>query len=225
MVGIVKGKSMKIKIQIAGIRSVDDALECVKNGVDAIGLLVGQSRNSEDFISRELAREIVKALPPYQVSTLITHLEDADELIELINFIGVNCVQLHSYISETEVAKINKTLPNVKIIRLIHVSDGEVTDYSKMKIADAFFTDSINKKTNQFGGTGLTHDFNQDKKLSKILSKPLIIAGGLNSDNVIGIIKKVKPYGVDTNSGCKGKNGKMDYKKLKQFCDAVRNIK
>ena len=215
---------MKVKVQIAGIRTLNDALECVKNGVDSVGLLVGQSHTSADFISKELARQIVKALPPYQVSTLITHLEKADELIKLINFIGVNCVQLHSYIPEAEVEKLYKALPNIKIVRLIHVNDERATDYSGMKIADAFFTDSINKKTNQFGGTGLTHNFNIDKKLAKELSKPLIIAGGLNADNVVEIIKKVKPYGVDTNSGCKGKDGKMDYAKLKEFCAKVYSI-
>lgn len=213
---------MQVKVQIAGIRTVQDAMECVKNNVDAIGLLVGQSHSSEDFITKQLAREIVQALPPYQVSTLITHLEKAEEIIDLINFTGVNCVQLHSYIKENEVRNIHKALPNIKIIRLIHISDDEVTNYSKMKIADAFFTDSINKKTNQFGGTGLTHDYNQDKKLAETIGKPLIIAGGLNSDNVVKIIKKVKPYGVDTNSGCKGKNGNMDYKKLREFCNKCR---
>lgn len=49
---------MNVKIQIAGIRTVEDALECVKNGVDAIALLVGQSHTSNDFISKELARYI-----------------------------------------------------------------------------------------------------------------------------------------------------------------------
>ena len=216
---------MKVRIQIVGIHSVEDAMECVKNGVDTIGLAVGQvHHNNYDFIDKNLAREIVKAVPPYQVVAVITHLTDADEIIDLVKFIGVSCLQLHSYIDECEVGKIRMALPNVKIIRLIHVSDEGVTFYGNMKIADAFFTDSLNKKTNQFGGTGLIHDFNKDKKIREALSKPLIIAGGLNSTNVAKIIKKVKPYGVDTNSGCKGVNGKLDYKRLKEFCEAVRSV-
>ncbi|MDR0850583.1 MAG: phosphoribosylanthranilate isomerase [Christensenellaceae bacterium] len=216
---------MNVRIQIAGIRTLEDAMECVKNGVDSIGLLVGQSHTSKDFISKQTARDIVTALPPYQVSTLITHVEKADEIVNLVRFIGVGCVQLHSYIKESEVQKIRKTLPNTKIIRLIHVQGGGYTDYSQMKLADAYFTDSINTETGQVGGTGLVHDFEQDKKIRETIIKPLIIAGGLNSKNVAEIIKLVKPYGVDTNSGCKGKNGRMDYKRLKEFCDAVRSVR
>ena len=216
---------MNIRIQIVGIHSIEDALECVKNGVDVIGLAVGQKyHNNNDFITLKLAREITRAVPPYQVVSAITHLDSAKEIIDLVNFVGVNLVQLHSYITESEVEKICKALPHTKIVRLIHVGDEGVTDFSEMKIADAFFTDSYNKKTNQFGGTGLTHDYNKDKKLRETLDKPLIIAGGLNAGNVAEIIKLVKPYGVDTNSGCKGASGKMDYKRLKEFCEAVRGV-
>ena len=214
----------KVKIQIAGIRTLADALECIKNGVDAIGLLVGQSHPSDDFITKELAYDIVKAIPPYQVTAMITHSESAEEIISLVKYIGVNCVQLHSYISESEVKKIHTAFPHIKLVRLIHIDGDEITNFEEMRFVDAFFTDSINKATGQFGGTGLTHNFEHDAMLSLKLTKPLIVAGGVNADNVGAVIKKVKPYGVDTNSGCKGTDGRMNYGKLKAFCDAVNKM-
>ena len=64
-----------MRVQIAGIKTIEDALMCVKYDCDAIGLLVGQSHNSDDFISVEKAKKIVEALPPFVSSVIITHLK------------------------------------------------------------------------------------------------------------------------------------------------------
>ena len=210
-------------IQIAGITNIEDAVFCAKNGIDIIGLLVGQKHTSSEFISKELARDIKLALPKQTKTTLITHLEDADEIIKLAQFIGVDYIQLHSYIDEQQVAKIHTTLPQIKLIRLIHINNGKViNNISKFKYVDFYFTDSINTQTNQFGGTGLTHDFNIDKELIKTLDKPVFVAGGLTPDNVQQVIALCKPYGVDVNSGCRGKNYYRDRQKVLQF---VKNAK
>lgn len=72
-----------------------------------------------------------------------------------------------------------------------------------MKYADFYLLDSFNLKTNQVGGTGLTHDWNKSRELITKLNKPTFLAGGLNPDNVKTAINQAKPYGVDVNSGCK----------------------
>ena len=73
-------------VQMAGIRNASDALMCVNHGVDIIGLLVGQAHTSDDFISKEKAKEIKNALPKEVKTTLITHLENADDIIEIAEF-------------------------------------------------------------------------------------------------------------------------------------------
>ncbi len=208
-----------MNIQMAGIRNVKDALMCTDCGVNIIGLLVGQTHNSDDFITKELAKEIKQALPNTVKTTLITHLEDAKEIINIAKFIGVDYIQLHSHLKESEVEKVRKALPDKKLLRLIHInSDGTLlTDISKIKIADFYFTDSINKKTNQVGGTGLTHNLDTDKMLVETLDKPVFIAGGLNPDNVGAAVKYCNPYGVDVNSGCRAKDGSRDKAKVIAF--------
>lgn len=208
-----------MNIQMAGIRNVADALMCVECGVNIIGLLVGQAHTSDDFISKELAREIRDALPSNVKTTLITHLENAKEIIEIAKYINVDYIQLHSHLLESEVERISETLPHIKLLRLIHISEnGEIlNDISKMKIADFYFTDSINLKTNQVGGTGLTHNLDTDKKLVEILDKPVFIAGGLTPENVSEAVRYCKPYGVDVNTGCRGKDGFRDKEKVLTF--------
>ena len=94
-----------MRVQIAGIKTVEDALMCVKYDCDAIGLLVGRSHNSDDFISVSKAKEIVDCLPPFVSSVIITHLEDGEEIIRILKETNANTVQLHSYIKESEVYK------------------------------------------------------------------------------------------------------------------------
>lgn len=210
---------MKTAVQMAGIRNVEDALMCVQQGVDIIGLLVGQRHASSDFISKGLAREIKQALPKDVKTTLITHLEDAEEIIEDVKFIDTDYIQLHSDILETEVAKIRNAFPDKKLIRIVHIlQNGEIlTDVSKIKYVDFYFTDSINFETNQVGGTGLEHDYNIDKKFIQSVDKPVFVAGGLTPDNVEAVVKLCRPYGVDVNTGCRGENGFRDKQKVKDF--------
>lgn len=208
-----------MNIQMAGIRNVKDALMCVECGVNIIGLLVGQAHTSDDFITKELAKEIKLSLPKDIKTTLITHLEVANDIIYIAKFIDVDYIQLHSHLPESEVEVIRKALPNKKLLRLIHIdSNGELlTDINKIKIADFYFTDSINLKTNQVGGTGLTHNLKTDKKLIDTLGKPVFIAGGLNPSNVGEAVKYCKPYGVDVNSGCRAVDGSRDKEKVLAF--------
>ena len=72
-----------IHVQMAGIRNKEDALMCVSEGVDIIGLLVGQKHTSDDFLTKEEAKIIKDALPNNIKTTLITHLEEANEIIEI----------------------------------------------------------------------------------------------------------------------------------------------
>jgi phosphoribosylanthranilate isomerase len=213
-----------IHIQMAGIRNKEDALMCVNEGVDIIDLLVGQMHTSDDFLTKEKAKEIKDYLPKDIKTTLITHLEDGDKIIEIAKYIDVDYIQLHSHLDESEVEKIHNALPNKKLLRLIHIdSDGNLlNDISKMKYVDFYFTDSINLKTNQFGGTGLSHNLDTDKRLVETLDKPVFIAGGLNPDNVYDAVKYCNPYGVDVNTGCRGKDGLRDKEKTKAFVHNAR---
>ena len=213
-----------VKVKICANKSIEDAKMCIDAGADIIGILVGQEHTSNDFVDKYVAKEITDSVNGKCDVALVTHLTNADEIIELTKFIGNNIIQLHSDINEEEVEKIVKNLPNVKLVRLIHVSsDGEIcTDYSKMKYVDYYLLDSFNLKTNQVGGTGLTHDWNKSRELIEKLDKPTFLAGGLNPDNVSKAIMLAKPYGVDVNSGCKNDKGIKDRDKVREF---IKNAK
>ena len=212
-----------MKVKICANKNIYDAESSLIAGADIIGLLVGQEHTSNDFIDKEKAKEIVDYVNGRCDVSLVTHLKNADEIISLTKYIGNNIIQLHSNIEEKEVEKIKKELPNVKLVRLIHISkDGEIfSNIERMKYVDYYLLDSFNLETNQVGGTGLTHDWNKSSEIVKKLDKPVFLAGGLNPDNVQEAISIVNPYGVDVNSGCKT-NGIKDRDKVIEF---VRNAK
>ena len=213
-----------MKVKICANTSIEEAQMCLDADADIIGILVGQEHASNDFVDKYRAKEICDYVNNRCDVSLVTHLTTADEIIELTKFIGNNVIQLHSDIKEDEVKKIKEACPDVEIVRLIHVaSDGTIcTDYKSMKYADYYLLDSFNLKTNQVGGTGLTHDWNKSRKLIQELDKPTFLAGGLNPNNVRLAIETANPYGVDVNSGCKNETGKKDREKVIQF---VKNAK
>ena len=215
-----------VKVKICANKSIEDTKISLDAKADIIGILVGKVHNSSDFFNKYKAKEINDFIDERCDVSLVTHLTNADEIIKLTKFIGNNVIQLHSDIDEDEVEKIVTILPNVKLVRLIHISqNGEiVTDYKKIKYADFYLLDSFNLKTNQVGGTGLTHDWHKSNELIKILNKPTFLAGGLNPDNVAEAIKISEPYGVDVNSGCKNEKGVKDAEKVKQFVYNAKNI-
>lgn len=211
-------------VKICANKSVEDAKMCLDAKADIIGILVGQEHTSNDFVNKETAKEIVKYIDKKCKVVLVTHLTNANEIIKLAQFIECDMIQLHSNIKENEVEKIVSILPNIKLMRLIHISNtGEIyTNYNEIKYADYYILDSFNKSTNQVGGTGLIHDWNISHKIIKQLNKPTFLAGGLTPDNVQDAINTVDPYGVDVNSGCKNELGMKDRDKVIAF---VKNAK
>jgi phosphoribosylanthranilate isomerase len=213
-----------IKVKICGIKRLEDALLAVSYGADALGFLLGQKHSSNDFLEKEDAKGIIEKLPPFVSSVLVTHLEKADEIVPLAKYLGVSTIQLHGDTSPEEAKTIKKELHYIKIYKAIHViNEGSIEKgKSYLPFVDAVLPDTINLETDQVGGTGKTHDWNISKKMVEYYDIPLILAGGLNPDNVIDSIKFVKPYAVDANSGTKGVDGYKDKEKLRLFIERAK---
>lgn len=218
---------MVCKVKICGIKRVEDALLAHKYGADAIGVLVGQAHASSDFLSPEQAAEIVRSLPPFCSSVLVTHVADAATVSSLLSIVAPSCVQLHGESTVNDIRKLRTTFPSLKIIKSIHVT-GEASIADAMSYeddVDAILLDTINIQTNQIGGTGKTHDWSISKKIVEACRVPVILAGGLNPENVADAIDAVLPYAVDVNSGTKGSDGFKDAEKLRLFIERAKIVR
>ncbi len=215
-----------IKVKICGITNTKDALAAVSYGADAVGFLIGQVHYSTDsFISPEQAAEIVAKLPPFCSTVIVTHLSQAKEIIGVAKIANVNTIQLHGDTTPKEAIEIKEQLPYIKTYKVVHVfDDGAIEEAQKYTgVVDGIILDTAIKETGQVGGTGKTHNWDVSRKVVESISLPIILAGGLNPDNVIYAIKTVHPYAVDVNSGVSNKDGTKDHKKLKAFIERAKS--
>ena len=214
-------------VKICGIRRSEDALLAAQCGADAVGLLVGQRHNSPDFISAAVARDISSALPPSVEAVLVTHIEEIGELERLLQQSGITTVQLHSEIAPHSVERLRGRLPYVKIFKSVNVISADSVAYPEAfeKLVDGFVLDTINVATGQVGGTGKMHDWSVSRQI--VMRYPeiaIILAGGLNSENVRSAIEYVHPFGVDVNSGTKGSDGFKDPRKMREFIRETKRL-
>lgn len=216
-----------MELKICGIKNFKDAKMCLDAGANTLGFLVGQTHSSNDFISVETAKSIIEKLKPRKFyAQLVTHLTDGDEIIRIVREGGFNSIQFHSDITDLQVQKVRKVFPQIRIVRLIHISEtGEIaSNLNQLKIADVYLLDSFNITSNQIGGTGKTHNWHTSAELVKKLEKPVVLAGGLNPNNIAEAIRIVKPFGVDVNSGVKNKIGFKDKQKVIAFIKNAKQI-
>jgi phosphoribosylanthranilate isomerase len=207
-------------VKICGIRRQEDALIAAELGADAIGLLVGQRHNSPDFISPAVAKDIARALPPSVKAVLVTHIEEIDELERLLQQSEITTIQLHSGIAPSSVERLRGRVPSLKIFKSVNIISADSVSYPEAfeKLVDGFVLDSINLATGQVGGTGKTHDWSVSRQIvTRYPEVPIILAGGLNSENVRSAIEQVRPFGVDVNSGTKAPDGFKDPQKMEAF--------
>ena len=97
-----------VKVKICANKNIYDVESCLIAKADIIGILVGQEHNSNDFINKENAKEIVDYVNNRISVALVTHLKSASEIINLTKYIGNDIIQLHSDIAEEEVKKNKK---------------------------------------------------------------------------------------------------------------------
>ena len=130
--------------------------------------------------------------------------------------VELDILQFHGQESEQTCAFFNK--PYIKAIRMNDDTSlpEEVEKYSSAK---ALLLDTYVEGLS--GGTGKVFDWNM---IPKNLKKPIILAGGLNVDNVKDAIKKVNPYAVDVSGGVEIEKGKKDPDKIKEFINETLNV-
>ena len=213
-----------IRVKICGIRRVEDADAAIEAGADALGFLVGQVHASPDFIKPELARSIVRSLPPFASTVLVTHLPNPADIIRLAVATECSTIQLHGDTDFRGAAQIREKLPYAKLIKALHVNTRLTPDRARAwgEVVDAILLDTAVPELDQIGGTGKLHDWRVSAEVVHDCPMPVILAGGLTPDNVQAAIKTVHPYGVDVNSGTKNAEGFKDPRKVKAF---VRNAK
>ncbi len=217
---------MRPRVKICCIGSHTEAALAVSYGADALGL-VSAMPSGPGVISDERAREIAARVPPAVASFLLTSRQSAEGIIEQQRYVRPNTLQIVDRLTHGTYQDLRDALPGVALVQVVHVLDEESLEEA-LRVApevDALLLDSGNQRlaVKLLGGTARTHDWAISRRIVEQVTKPVFLAGGLNSGNVREALEQVRPFGLDVCGGVRT-DGKLDERKLAAFFEAVNRI-
>ena len=197
-------------IKLCGITRADDVRAAADLGVDAIGLVFAESPRR---LYAEQARRIIRDVSPHLLRFGVFVDETPSEIARIVNAAELDRVQLHGF--EDPVIQ---ELVGTRVVKAFRARDAGVLEEIATWGAQTFFLDTWSHTA--AGGTGKTFDWSIAKRAATL--GRLILAGGLNPENVGQAIREVRPFGVDVSSGVESSPGIKDLSKMRAFIEAVR---
>jgi phosphoribosylanthranilate isomerase len=217
-------------VQIYEVSSPEEARALSTLGVDHIGVLVGDgSFPREQSIAR--AREIFAAVSRGSLGSALSLSADLDLIRKIASELEPDILHLGAsteLIAPEHVTSLKRDFPDLKLMRSIPVLDGKSVEIAKSydQVADILLLDSHIVGDKQIGALGVTHDWGLDRQIKESVSIPVIMAGGLGSENVVDAINFVHPSGVDSKTKTDKTDGShtKDLEKVNQFVARAKSI-
>src|SRR3954453_6442633 len=192
-------------VKICGITSEDDALFAVAMGADAVGFVFAPSPRQ---VAVQQVYDITRRLPPEILTVGVFRDELPERGIDMTNRAGLKAAQLHGHESPAQVAEV--------AAQIRWVIKAVVAGSADARRADEYATDLIHVET-ATPGSGKGFDWSL---LGEVPEGPrVILAGGLDPDNVGEAVRIAKPWGVDVSSGVEKTPGRKDALKVKAFIE------
>jgi len=202
-----------VKIKICGMTNAADAHQAVALGADAVGFIF--YKKSPRAVGERQVRAIVDELPPlvHRVGVFVNETEA--RINRLVARLHLDVVQLHGDETPAFCKKIH-----ARVLKAVRVKDQDSLAGLSRYPVTGFLLDAF--ESHAYGGTGQGFDWALAQRAKQY--GPVILAGGLNPDNVAEAVRMVQPYGVDVCSGVEKTPGRKDFNKLRAFIQAVRGV-
>ncbi|MDG2251890.1 MAG: phosphoribosylanthranilate isomerase [Gammaproteobacteria bacterium] len=207
----------RLWIKICGITLNSDAIAAAGYGADAIGLVFYPQ--SPRAVKKKSIAEITTGLPSW-VDVVALFVDPSEEEVrQVLATNTINLLQFHGQESEAFCKSFD--VPYIKAIRVKNYGtiSNVINAYGS---AEMLLLDSHSKKAP--GGTGSKFDWKIGKSVTEKTTSKIVVAGGLNPNNVQKAIQKIKPYGVDVSSGVEQSHGVKRLSKMKAFIEGARSV-
>jgi phosphoribosylanthranilate isomerase len=214
---------MSTWIKFCGTTSVEDALEAVEAGANALGFIFAPSKRR---VTEDKAREIIAVLPREVEKIGVFLNAGAKEIGNVVDRVELTGIQMHGqsdFPPEVygDLPKDRRdSLRKIKTVFAIQPGFALMLDglAAVPGVVDAWLLDSG-------AGSGKTFDWKAARAQLGERQGRFIIAGGLTPGNVGEAIRTFSPWGVDVVSGIEREPGRKDPEKMKAFVAAVRKAK
>lgn len=203
-----------VRIKICGITRIEDALAAASAGADAIGLVFHAA--SPRAVNVEQAAAIVQALPPFVTSVGLFVDASEERIREVLRQVPLDMLQFHG--DEPDAFCQRFARPYLKAVR-VRPGDDLNALAAKWPGASGILLDSY--KPGVPGGTGETFDWNM---IPAQRAWQLVLAGGLQVDNIRHAIDLVAPWAVDVSGGVESAKGIKDLAKINAFIQEVKRV-
>ena len=194
-----------MKVKICGLTNPANAKQVAGSGIDAIGLVFYEK--SSRFVNIQQAQEIINNLPPF-INRVGLFVNQSQAFIEkILSEVAIDTLQFHGTEVRADCEKYG--LPYIKSVAIDKNTNLEIIAKNYYNASGLLLdTPSVN-----FGGTGKKFDWSLITKIDM----PVILAGGLNAQNIADAILQVKPFAVDISSGVESSKGIKDIQQVKEF--------
>jgi len=202
-----------VKVKICGLRRKEDIEYANELKPDYVGFVFAKSKRQ---IEVEQALDLISLLDKEIKTVGVFVNEPVENALKIAQTLNLDVLQFHG----DETQDYIDNFKNFTVWKAIRIKDKEDLEKTKQFKVNSFVFDTLTK--NEYGGTGKTFNWKVLKGME--LNVPIILAGGLNENNVEEAIKIVDPYAVDVSSGVETE-GYKDFKKMKSFIEKVRGIR
>jgi len=215
-------------VKICGMTNLEDALVAVEAGADAVGFVFYEK--SPRCVSVETAREIVAKVPESVEKVGVFVNEPIESVSAIADNAGLTAVQFHGneYEDPRKWSTDRRTFLCIPAEWVAKTWRKKGTAYGSFmtlpRNLGAIMVDSGTSEKR--GGTGKPFDWKEAEAWISIMGNlnPIVIAGGLSTENVADAIGILKPWGVDVVSGVEAAPGKKDPERVRAFVRAVRDM-
>ena len=199
-----------VRVKICGITRAEDALAAAQYGADAVGFVFAPSPRR---VTPDQAKAVIDLLPPMVLTAGVFVNETIERMKEIRNYCRLDILQLSGDEPPETVERLGG-----RIFKVFGVGKDKLPDVSAYPDA-TMLLDTYSPDVR--GGTGRTFDWEAAKVAAK--NRRIILAGGLNPENVADAVRMVRPFAVDVSSGVESKPGIKDPDKIALFIERAKN--
>ena len=205
---------MSARVKICGLTRPEDIDGAVQFGADALGLVFYEP--SPRSVSLDQAAELAKRVPAFMSVVGLFVNPSRQEVEAVLERVPLDLLQFHGDESADLCASFGRRW--IKAIRVRKAGQIEAA-FEEFHNASGLLVDAWDP--DRYGGTGKS--FNWDL-IPDYRPLPIILAGGLSSDNVFAAVKQVKPWAVDVSGGVEQDKGIKDIQKISHFIKEVHRV-